>query len=210
MKPSWSLSTGTFLEEGIAMNRKKTVSYLLVIMLSPGVSVLANPSVDDLPDITGGVVPVVQYKNHDAFSGSELTSVSEVEYVVKVKNQTGDPLIVDSLILVVDYVKGISGKEVLDRVRVEGFDGRMSDGKPFFRIPHSGKELPPFSESESVTIRVSNPDFLRFFPPGFRVRGLRRSPGESTKELLQDLVQRKVISPEEAVRALESSSSNGP
>ena len=153
---------------------------------------------------------MVRYKNHDPFSGSELTSVTEVEYVVKVKNQTGDPLMADSLILVVDHIKGISGKDILDRVRVEGFDGRMSDGKPFFRIPHSGKELPPFGESQAVTIRVNNPDFLRFFPPGIRVLGHRRSSGESTQDLLENLVQKGVLSPEEAVRALESSSSNGP
>jgi len=204
------LSFCHFLEKVFEMNMKETVSCLTVAFFASGTPVLADPSVDDLPDITGGVVPVVQYKSHDPFSGSELTSVSEVVYVVKVKNQTGDPLIADSLILIVDNVRGISGKEIFDRVEVQGFDGRMGDGKPFFRIPHTGKELPPFAESQSVTIRVSNPDFLRFFPPGIRVRGLRRSSDESAKNLLENLVQRGLISPEEAVRALESSSSNSP
>ena len=68
-------------------------SMLLVFLLyfaMSGTLVLANPSVDDLPDLTEGVVPVVQYKHSQPLSGTELTSVSEVEFIVKVKNQTGD------------------------------------------------------------------------------------------------------------------------
>ena len=114
-----------------------------------GTLALANPSVDELPDLTEGVVPVVQYKNSDPFSGTGLTSVSEVEYIVKVKNQTGDPLVADSLILVVDTVRAISGHEISDRVKIEGPDGMMADGKPFFRIPNADQELGPYSESEA-------------------------------------------------------------
>lgn len=183
------------------------------LTLSIGVSgtlALANPSVDELPDLTEGVVPVVQYKNSDPFSGTGLTSVSEVEYIVKVKNQTGDPLIADSLILVVDTVRAISGHEISDRVKIEGPDGMMADGKPFFRIPNAEQELGPFSESEAVTIRVSNPHYLRFFPPSIRVRGLRRSPGEAVKGLLESLIQKGILAPEEAANVLKSTTPPAP
>jgi hypothetical protein len=190
---------------------KWVVSFLAVAIGASGNLALADPSVDDLPDLTGGVVPVVQYKHLDPFSGTDiLTSVSEVEYEVRVKNQTGDPLIADSLILVVDTVQEISGKEISHRVRIEGSDGMTGDGKPFFRIPSTGKELPPYGESEPVTIRVTNPDFLRFYPPGIRVRGIRRSSEKAVKDLLETLVQKGLMSPEEARRALESPTSGSP
>lgn len=187
---------------------------LLLIM---AVATSGNPlwatssGVDDLPDLTGGVVPVVQYKQLDPFSGNDiLTSVSEVEYTVKVKNQTGQPLIADSLVLVVDSVMEISGKEIINRVRIEGSDGITQDGKPFFRIPSTGPELSPYEESEAVTIRVTNPDFLRFYPPGVRVRGIRRSSEKAVKDLLDTLVQKGLLSSEDAMRVLESPSSDSP
>ena len=165
---------------------------------------------DELPDLTEGVVPVVQYKNSEPLSGTGLTSVSEVEFIVKVKNQTGDPLVADSLILVVDTVTEITGNEISDRVKIEGPDGLMADGKPFFRIPNANQELGPYSESESVTIRVSNPDYLRFFPPTIRVRGLRRSSGEAVKGLVESLVQKGILAPEEAANALKSTAPPAP
>ena len=185
---------------------KGIVAFFTVSLGVSGTLALANPSVDELPDLTEGVVPVVQYKNSDPFSGTGLTSVSEVEFIVKVKNQTGDPLVADSLILVVDTVRAISGHEISDRVKIEGSDGMMADGKPFFRIPNAEQDLGPYSESEAVTIRVSNPDFLRFFPPSIRVRGLRRSSGEAVKGLLESLVQKGILAPEEAANVLKATS----
>ena len=185
---------------------KGIVAFLTVSLGVSGTLALANPSVDELPDLTEGVVPVVQYKNSDPSSGTGLTSVSEVEFIVKVKNQTGDPLLADSLILVVDTVRAISGHEISDRVKIEGSDGMMADGKPFFRIPNADQDLGPYSESEAVTIRVSNPDFLRFFPPSIRVRGLRRSSGEAVKGLLESLVQKGILAPEEAANVLKATS----
>ncbi len=185
--------------------------FVVIAISASGNPVLADPSVDDLPDLTGGVVPVVQYKHLDPFSGKDiLTSVSEVEYVVRIKNQTGDPLLADSLILVVDSVLEISGKEISNRVRIEGSDGMTGDGKPFFRIPSTGKELPPYGESEPVMIRVTNPDYLRFFPPSVRVRGIRRSSEKAVKDLLETLVQKGLLSPEEAMKSLESPASGSP
>lgn len=191
---------------------KRFVSLMVLAIAASGNPVWATSwGVDDLPDLTGGVVPVVQYKQLDPFSGNDiLTSVSEVEYTVTVKNQTGDPLIADSLILVVDSVREISGKEISNRVGIEGSDGMTEDGKHFFRIPSTGPELSPYGESEAVTIRVTNPDFLRFYPPGVRVRGIRRSSEKAVKDLLETLVQKGLLSPEDAIRALKTPSSGSP
>ncbi len=185
---------------------KSMVSVFLIHVAMGGALVLANPSVDDLPDLTAGVVPIVQYKHAQPLSGTGLTSVSEVEFIVKVKNLTGDPVVADSLILVVDSVREITGNDISDRVEIESPDGLLENGKPFFHIPNADQELSPYSESETVTIRVRNPDYLRFFPPSIRVRGLRRSPGEAVKGLLESLVQKGILAPEEAANALKATS----
>jgi hypothetical protein len=61
-----------------------------------------------------------------------------------------------------------------------------------------------------VTIRVSNPDYLRFFPPSIRVRGIRRSSGEAVKGLLESLVQKGILAPEEAANALQPTTPSAP
>ncbi len=185
---------------------KGIVPILLLQVAVSGTLVSANPTVDELPDLTEGVVPVIQYKHAQPLSGTQLTSVSEVEFIVTVKNQTGDPVVADSLILVVDTVREITGTDISDRVEIKAPDGLLANGKPFFRIPNADKELGPYSESEAVTIRVSNPDYLRFYPPSIRVRGLRRSPGEAVKGLLESLVQKGILAPEEAANAMKSTS----
>ncbi|MGE0473812.1 MAG: hypothetical protein AB7P17_09285 [Nitrospirales bacterium] len=164
----------------------------------------ADTPVDDLQDLTGGVVPIVQYKGHDPFSGRDLTSVSQIEYEVRVKNQTGDPVVADSLILVIDGIQEISGKDISEGIDIDGYDGTLQNGKLFFRIPSSEKELPPFGESEPVTIRVNNPNYLRFYPPRMLVKGIRRSPNAAVKDLLESLMQKGILHPEEAAKALES------
>lgn len=185
---------------------KGIVPILLLQVAVSGTLVSANPTVDELPDLTEGVVPVIQYKHAQPLSGTQLTSVSEVEFIVTVKNQTGDPVVADSLILVVDTVREITGTDISDRVEIKAPDGLLANGKPFFRIPNADKELGPYSESEAVTIRVSNPGYLRFYPPSIRVRGLRRSPGEAVKGLLESLVQKGILAPEEAANAMKSTS----
>lgn len=195
------------------MNQTGVWAVMLLVM--SGSLALADP-VDELSDL-GGVVPVVQYKNLDPpFSGADFTppvylpQVGTLEYVVWVKNQNGDPLITDSLIVVVDAIVEISGKDISKLVEIEGYDGITKEGKPFFRIPSTRKEIPPGGESESVTIRIDNPNFHRFFPPKVRVRGIRRSPEKSMNDLVESLMQKGVLSPEEGKRALESSSSHNP
>jgi len=67
-------------------------------------------------------------------------------------------------------------------------------------------EFSDLSESEAMTILVSNPDFLRFYPPSIRVHGLRRSPGEAVKGLLGSLVQKGILASEEAANGMQSTS----
>lgn len=198
------ISTFSPLVKGM---RKVSALGCLLLILFPASHLFtwAETPVDDLQDLTGGVVPVVQYKGRDPFSGRELTSVSQVEYEVKVKNQTGDPVVSDSLILVLDGIQEISGKDISGRIEVEGYDGTLQNGKLFFRIPSSEKELPPFGESESITIRVNNPNYLRFYPPRMLVKGIRRSADAAVKDLLESLMQKGILHPEEAAKALESS-----
>ncbi len=209
--PRW-FSPGSYILANIMM-MKHLVSLLVLAIAANGNPVWATSSgVDDLPDLTGGVVPVVQYKQLDPFSGNDiLTSVSEVEYTVKVKNQTGDPLIADSLILVVDSVLEISGKEIIQPSQNRRIRWDDRGWKTLFSgFPVHVTDLPPYGESEAVTIRVTNPDFLRFYPPGVRVRGIRRSSEKAVKDLLDNLVQKGLLSPEDAMRALETPSSGSP
>ncbi len=84
------------------------------------------------------------------------------------------------------------------------------EGKHFFRIPSNRKDLPPYGESEAVTIRVKNPDYLRFYPPGVRVRGIRRSSEKAARDLVDTLVQKGLLSPQDAMQALENPSSGSP
>ena len=192
------------------MRKQSFVLCLLLIMVVESSLVWAETSVDDLPDLTGGVVPVVQYKGRDPFSGRDLTSVSQVEYEVRIKNQTGDPLVAESLIVVIEDIREISGKDISSQVDIEGVDGTLQNGKRFFRIPSLKKDLPPFGESETITIRVNNPNYLRFYPPTIRVKGLRRSANAAVRELLESLMQKGVLHPEEAAKALESAGEGSP
>ncbi len=167
--------------------------------------VMANDAVDDLPNLTGGVVPIISYKERDPFTGSQLTSVSHIEYLIHVKNQTGDPIDAGSLVLVVDRIVEISGKEVSDRIAISGEDGYTEEGKPYFRIPDGGKDdLAPYAESEPISLKLENPDYLRFFPPTIQVRGKKRVSSESVQGLLETLIDKGVLTSDEAANALQS------
>ena len=83
---------------------------LLIVLIS--VAVLhATPSVDALPDLSGGVIALLTYDTGDSFSGGgqlfaggQLSSRGEVRYQVRVKNQSGDPIEADSLVVVVHKI----------------------------------------------------------------------------------------------------------
>ncbi len=191
----------------------------------PGVLVaLAFPdrllaaSIDQLADLTGKATVVVTLKGRDNFT-------SEYRYDVSVRNQSADPLIADSLIVVLDKITNLAGEEreplksesLLSRFEVLGQDGETDDGKPFFRIPASnGPDLLPHSESRPANVRIRNKDYLIVFTPSFKVLGQKRPPPEpkqaepqphagsgrnSIDKLIQLLIKKGVLTEEEWRRA---------
>ena len=178
----------------------------------------ASPSVDELPDITGGVVPVLTYdpgqgtdSGGELFSGGRLSSRGDVRYVVRVRNRSGDPIEADSLILVIQRLQEMaqlrdvteSGDAFNGNVEFLGADGETEDGKPYFRVPVGGKpELEPYGESEPIIIEIRNPQLMRLYPPVLRVRGVRRTPSQDFQNALQDSVSGEGPVPPETPKTL--------
>jgi hypothetical protein len=177
--------------------------------------VLAGP-LDQLSDLTDKAAQtVVTLKGRDNFN-------SEYIYDVSVKNLSSDPLVRESLIIVLDKITNIGGGEwmagtnesYLRRMEILGQDGETDDGKPYFRIPRESAppDLPPYTESSPATVRIRNKDYLIVFTPFFRVYGMKR-PSVSPKpkervsplppaktpadKLIQMLIQKGVLSEEE-------------
>jgi hypothetical protein len=176
-------------------------------------------ALDQLPDLTDKAAQaVITLKGRDNFN-------SEYMYDVSVKNLSSDPLVAESLIIVLDKITNIGGDERTSgtsesnqsRMEILGQDGETEDGKPYFRIPRgSGPDLPPYTESSPVTVRIRNKDYLIVFTPFFRVYGLKRTPAPPkpkervspsppaktpADKLIQMLIQKGLLSEEEA-RAL--------
>lgn len=172
-------------------------------------------ALDQLPDLTDKAAhAVVTLKHRDNFN-------SEYMYDVSVKNLSSDPLMGESLVIVLDKITNIGGDEWtsgtsesnLSRMEILGQDGETDDGKPYFRIPHgSGPDVPPYTESSPVTVRIRNKDYLIVFTPFFKVYGLKRMvappkpkervlPSPPAKppadKLIQMLIQKGVLSDEE-------------
>ena len=151
--------------------------------------------VDQLEDLTGGVVPVVTFEGHDTFT-------NEYVYSVRVINQTGDSLVAGMLFLVLSEVQDLSGKDVLGSLEVPNQDGNIG-GKPYFMIPIGGlSELPSYQESQPINVRLRSPDYVVFYPPSFQVRGIRRRDTRSFETLIQQLTDKGVLSEAEAQEAL--------
>ena len=172
-------------------------------------------ALDQLSDLTDKAAQaVVTLKGRDNFN-------SEYLYDVSVKNLSSDPLVGESLIIILDKITNIGGDEwmagtsesYLRRMEILGQDGETDDGKPYFRIPRgSGPDLPPYTESSPATVRIRNKDYLIVFTPFFRVYGMKR-PSVSLKpkervsplppaktpadKLIQMLIQKGVLSEEE-------------
>jgi hypothetical protein len=172
-------------------------------------------ALDQLSDLTDKAAQaVVTLKGRDNFN-------SEYVYDVSVKNLSSDPLMGESLIIVLDKITNIGGGEwmagtsdsYLRRMEVLGQDGETDDDKPYFRIPRgSAPDLPPYTESSPATVRIRNKDYLIVFTPFFRVYGMKR-PSVSPKpkervsplppaktpadKLIQMLIQKGVLSEEE-------------
>ena len=152
--------------------------------------------VDQLEDLTGGVVPVVTFEGHDTFT-------NEYVYSVKVINQTGDSLVAGMLFLVLSEVQDLSGKDVLGSLEVPNQEGNTG-GKPYFVIPIGGmSELPSYQECQVINVRLRSPDYVHYFPPSFQVRGIRRRDPRSFETLIQQLMNNGVLSEAEAQQALQ-------
>src|SRR5437667_2738512 len=174
---------------------------LLVAFFFSLVLLVANPQalavdVDQLEDLTGGVVPVVTFEGHDTFT-------NEYVYSVRVINQTGDSLVAGMLFLVLSEVQDLSGKDILGSLEVPNQDGNIG-GKPYFMIPAEGlSELPSYQESQPINVRLRSPDYVLFYPPLFQVRGIRRRDTRSFETLVQQLMNTGVLSEAEAQEALQ-------
>ncbi len=59
-----------------------------------------------------------------------------------------------------------------------------------------------YRESQPVVVRLRSPDYVIFFPPSFRVRGLRRMATQNLETLILQLKTKGVLSEEEAQEAL--------
>ena len=171
-------------------------------------------SVDELPDLTGGVIPVLSYDTEGTFmsggelnAGGSLSSRGSIRFIVRVKNQSGDPIEADSLVVIIHKIQEMARlRDMTTKLDIEGTDGVTKDGKPYFYVPvEDDNVLPPFGESESITIEIDNPDLLRLYPPVLRVRGIRQTTSQDFQKTLQTLIQQGVITPEEARNALNSS-----
>ncbi len=133
-------------------------------------------SFDHLTDLTGKVMPIVTLTGRDNFT-------SEYRYDISVRNHSPDPIVADSLIVVLDKITNLAGEErevlkneaILSRFEVLGQDGETDDGKAFFRIPAgTGPDLLPQASSRPAMVRLRNKDYLAVFTPSFRIYGLKR------------------------------------
>ena len=172
-------------------------------------------ALDQLPDLTDKAAQeVVTLKSRDNFN-------SEYMYDVSVKNLSSDPLVAESLIIVLDKITNIGSDERTSGtsesnqsgMEIPGQDGETDDGKPYFRTPSgSGPDLTPYTESSPITVRICNKDYLIVFTPFFRVYGLKWTPAPpKSKErvspsppaktpadkVTQTLIQKGLLSEEE-------------
>ena len=196
----------------ISMWRGACRTYVLTVsILLFGALVSAGSAVDELPDITGGVIPLLYPVGGETyglgsggqlFSGGRLSQRGDSVYQVRVQNQSGDPIEADSLVVVVHRVQEaarLRDVTTTDKIRILDSDGVTRDGKPYFRVPMGGKsELEPYGMSEAFTLEIRNPDLLRLYPPVLRVRGVRRTASQEFQEAIGTLLEREAVSREQA------------
>jgi hypothetical protein len=164
----------------------------------------AAGAAEQLEDLTVGVPPIVTLRHRDNFA-------NEFTYDVWVENRTARPIRGDSLILVVETIIDLAGKDATDRVEVVGQDGYTPDGKPYFRVPISGNQLAPFGESDPAIVRLRNSYYTIVFTPSFRVFGKPvREPrpptapappaqGDALNRLVELLIKKGVLTRDEWV-----------
>lgn len=158
--------------------------------------------VDELPDLSSSVATIVTLKSRDNF-------LNEFRYDVTVRNQSTDPIEPGSLVLVLEQITDLAGKDALDRIEVLGQDGQTAEGKPYFRIPLPSAALGPYSESPPAIVRLRNVAYTIIFTPSFRVRGVRHSTAETAKALIEVLQKKGVVTPEDLPQILPPSQPSG-
>jgi hypothetical protein len=150
-----------------------------VALLGVATESVAGP-LDQLTDLTGRANAIVTLTGRDNFT-------SEYRYNVSVRNLSSDPLIANSLIVILDKITNLAGEDhenlqgesFLTRFEILGQDGETDDGKPFFRIPVGpSPDLGPLTDSLPASIRLRNKDYLAVFTPSFKVLGQKRPPPE--------------------------------
>ena len=172
-------------------------------------------ALDQLTDLSGKTNVTVTLTGRDNFN-------SEYRYDLTVRNRSSEPLIADSLIVVLEKITNLAGEDreplksepLLQRFEVVGQDGETDDGKPFFRVPvGASPDLAPLNDSPSFSVRIRNKDYVAVFTPSFRVYGKKRTPVEPktsnnqpppgsaaqdrTDRLIQLLLKKGIITEEE-------------
>jgi hypothetical protein len=199
---------------GIMPTPSRTGRLLIGALL--GTTVTAGAAVasalDQLTDLSGKATVTVTLTGRDNFN-------SEYRYDLTVRNQSSDPFIADSLIVVLDKITNLAGEDheplksepLLQRFDIVGQDGETDDGKPFFRVPvGTSPDLAPLNDSLPFSVRIRNRDYVSVFTPSFRVYGKKRPPAEPkvsnkpgstapdrTDRLIQLLLKKGIITEEE-------------
>ncbi len=184
--------------------------FLLILWILP-IPLAISGNEEDLQDLSGQVVPLVSsgqansfMDGGELFSQGSLTSRSDIQYTVRVKNQTGDPVIGSSLIIVIEQIMDVARtRDVASRLEILNTDGQTDEGKPFFHLPKgSTEDLAPFGISDPIHVRIRNPDLLRLAPPTFSIYGIRRTESKQLDDLREALIQKGILSPDEATELL--------
>lgn len=184
--------------------------FLLILWILP-IPLAISDNGEDLQDLSGQVVPLVSsgqgnsfMDGGELFSQGSLTSRSDIQYTVRVKNQTGDPVLGSSLIIVIEQIMDVARtRDVASRLEILNPDGQTDEGKPFFHLPKgSTEDLAPFGISDPIHVRIRNPDLLRLAPPTFSIYGIRRTESKPLDDLREALIQKGILSPDEATELL--------
>ncbi len=204
------------------MPRSSCLHQIVSIASSGLILASSSPSaasvLDQLSDLSGKTSVTVTLTGRDNFN-------SEYRYDLTVRNRSNDPLIAESLIIVLEKITNLAGEDreplknetFLTRFEVLGQDGETEEGKPFFRVPvGANQDLAPLTDSLPVSIRIRNKDYVAVFTPAFRVYGKKRPPAEpkhqpappqtaqpnnQADKLIQLLLKKGVITQEEWQKA---------
>ncbi len=201
----------------LVMHRLARLLVCLAWVFGLGSIPATSYSAGEAQDITGAVVPILSYSDPFGNIGEwdpdgRLSSRGEFRFRVRVKNQSGDPIEGESLVVVVQRIASANYlHDVTGELEYVGAGGQMRDGKPFYRVPLGGKsELGPYAESEEFQLEIRNPNLYVIYTPVLRVYGVRRLDPGRLEESLQTLMEQGRLSPEERQRLSPPSSPGTP